>query len=149
MKTFHTMLVAALFVSMAVFLVCWLLVFTRLVELEALSVLSAGMALLSVGLLCLGEAFSRSGSHAKWRGSDVKVGRLSSFAFGVGFCAMGTVFLGYGWLPGEYRLWGAAVFLACWALALLGQFLDGRAYERQAWAPGPKTEAPDQARRLS
>jgi hypothetical protein len=47
-----------------------------------LATISAGTMLLAVGLLCLGEAPGKSGPRARWARSDVKVGRLSSFAFG-------------------------------------------------------------------
>jgi hypothetical protein len=123
--------VVVLLVSMLLLLLCSILAFTVGEPPAAVGIISAGTMALAIGVLCLGEAVSKSGSPAKWRGSDAKVGRLSSFAFGVGGCAMGIVFLGYDVLPEEYRIWGAAVFLSSWALALLGMWIDGRAYARK------------------
>jgi hypothetical protein len=82
-------------------------------------------------------AVGKTGPPAQGAHSDAKVGRLSSFAFGLACCAFGTLFLGYGWLPEQYRLWVAVVWLASLALALLGQWIDthGRA-ENPAERPG-------------
>jgi hypothetical protein len=58
---------------MFVTLVCGVLAFTVGKPPDALGLLSAGTAAMSVGLLTLGEAVSKSGSPARWRGTDVKV----------------------------------------------------------------------------
>lgn len=131
MRTVEAILVVMLLVSMLVLLGCSILAFTVGEPPAALGTISAGTMALATGLLCLGEAVSKGGSRAKWRGSDAKVGRLSSFAFGIGGCAMGVVFLGYYLLPEQYLVWTAVVFLASFALALLGMRIDRRAYARE------------------
>jgi hypothetical protein len=136
-RTVEAIFVGVLLVSMLVLLVCSILAFTVGEPPAALGTISAGTMALVTGLLCLGEAVSKGGSCAKWRGSDAKVGRLSSFAFGIGGCAMGVAFLGYGLLPERYLLWSAVVFLASFALALLGMWIDGRAYARETRRDNP------------
>jgi len=125
-KTVKTILVVVLLVNVLVMLGCGVVAF-MVGEPPALGAMSAGTMLLATGLLCLGEAVSKSGPIVRWRGTDVKDSRLSSFAFGVGACAMGVVFLGHGWLPERYGLWAAVVFLASLALALLGSRIKARA----------------------
>jgi hypothetical protein len=123
-KTVGAILVIVLVVSMFIILVCATLALTVGEPPSALGTVSAGTALLAAGLLSLGEAVSKSGS-------GVKVGRLSSFAFGIGCCTMGIVFLGYYLLPERYMVWTAVVVLASFALGLLGMWIDGRVYERE------------------
>jgi hypothetical protein len=89
-----------------------------------------GLMALVMGIFELREATHRA-DGGKWRRSDVPVGRLSAFAFGLGGCAIGVAFLGHGWLtnrivPGLVFFWA---FVASFALGLLGQWIDGRAYE--------------------
>jgi hypothetical protein len=137
MRIVEAILVVVLLVSMLVVVVCSTLALTVGEPPAALGAISAGTAALAVGLLGLGEAVSNSGSPAKWRGSDVKVGRLASFAFGMGWCAMGVAFLGYDVLPERYLVWAAVVVLASFALGLLGMWIDGRAYARRAKRNSP------------
>jgi hypothetical protein len=140
-KTVEAILVGVLVLSMLVFFVCGILAFAFRGPPAFPAAISVGTGLLAFGFLCLGMAVGKTGPHARVARSDVKVGRLSSFAFGVACCAFGTLFLGYGWLREHYGLWVAVVWLASLALALLGQWIDTRAYERktrqngQAMAP--------------
>jgi hypothetical protein len=141
-KTVEASLVIVLVVSLFVSLVCATLALTVGESPVTLGSVSAGTALTAAGLLGLGEAVSKSGSPARWRGSGVKVGRLSSFAFGAGCCAMGVVFLGYDLLPERGLVWAGVVILASFALGFLGMWTDRRAHDRgarqsgQAAAPG-------------
>src|SRR5262249_15580829 len=112
MQTIKAILVVLLLASMFVTLVCGVLALTVGKPPDALGLVGAGTAALSVGLLALGEAVSKSGSPARWRGTDVKVGRLSSFAFGIGGCAPGIAFLGYELLPERYLFWVGSIFIA-------------------------------------
>ena len=130
MQAIRAILVLLLLASMFVTLVCGVLALTVGKAPDALGLVSAGTAVMSVGLLILGEAVSKSGSPAQWRGTDVKVGRLSSFAFGIGACALAVVFLGYELLPERYLFWVGGVFIASFPLALVGQKLDGLADKR-------------------
>ena len=132
MQTIKAILVVLLLASTFVALVCGVLALTVGKPPDALGLVSAGTAAMSVGLLTLGEAVSKSGSPARWRGTDVKVGRLSSFAFGISGCALGVAFLGYELLPERYLFWVGGVFLASFPLALVGQKIDGLASKRAA-----------------
>ena len=132
MQTIKAILVALFVASMFVTMVCGVLGLTLGKPPDARGLVSAGIALISFGLLTLGEAVSKGGSQAKWRGTEVKVGRLSSFAFGVSACSLGVVFLGYEFLPERYRIWIGGVFAASFPLALLGQKIDGLAFKRAA-----------------
>jgi hypothetical protein len=132
MQTIKTVLVVLLFASMFVTLVCGVLTLTVGRPPDALGLVSAGTAMMSVGLLTLGEAFSKSGWQARWRGTGVTVGRLSSFAFGIGGCALGVVFLGYGLLPERHLFWVGGAFTASFPFALVGQKIDGLASKRAA-----------------
>jgi hypothetical protein len=132
MQTIKAILVVLLLASMFVSLMCGVLALTVWKPPNALSLVIAGTATMSVGLLTLGEAVSKSGSSARWWGTDVKVGRLSSFAFGIGGCALGVAFLGYKLLPERYLFWVGGVFIASFPLALVGQKIDGLASKRAA-----------------
>ncbi len=146
MKTVWMVLGTLGFLGGAAFLVISVLVWTGLVRPAEPMLIPGGVVLLVTGLFCLRGAADKTADRGRWRGSKVKVGRLSSFAFGVGFCAMGSVFLGFGWLlPQSYGIWAAAVFVASWVLAVLGQFLDNRAYEREVRRSSQETEAPGQS----
>jgi len=117
------------FISGAAYLVFCLLAWTGQVPLGEPLAISCGVMLLVTGVFSLREAVDKTADRPKWARSNVKVGRLSALAFGIGSCAIGTVFLGYGWLPERYGVWATVVFLASFALGLLGQWIDGRAYE--------------------
>jgi hypothetical protein len=132
MQTIKAILVIVLIVSMLAGLVCGVLALTVGKPPDALGRICGGAAALAVGLLILSEAVSKSGSPARWRGSDVQVGRLSSFALGIGACALGVVFLGGEFLPERYLLWLGIVFAASFPLALLGQKIDGFVHARTA-----------------
>lgn len=132
MQTIKTILVVLLFAGMFVTLGCGVLALTVGKPPQVVGLVSAGTAMTSVGLLILEEAFGKSGSPARWRGTDVKVGRLSSFAFGIGACALGVAFLGYELLPERYLYWVGVALIASFPLALVGQKIDGLASKRAA-----------------
>jgi hypothetical protein len=132
MQTIKVILVVLLLASMFVTMVCSTLGLVAGKSPNALGLVSAGIAVMSAGLLALGEAVSKSGSSARWRWTDVKVGRLSSFAFGIGCCALGVAFLGHELLPERYLFWVGGVYVASFPLALVGQKLDGLASRRAA-----------------
>jgi hypothetical protein len=132
MQTIKAILVIVLIVSMLVGLVCGVSALAVGKPPDVIGLICAGAAALAVGLLTLSEAVSKSGSPAKWRGSDVPVGRLSSFALGIGGCALGVAFLGAELLPERYLLWLGSVFIASFPLALLGQKIDGLVHTRLA-----------------
>jgi hypothetical protein len=129
MKTVWIALGGLGFVSGAAFLVFWLLAWAGQVPLGEPLAISAGVMLLVTGVFCLRAAADKTADRGKWKRSNVKLGRLSAFAFGVGFGTIGTVFLGHGWLPERYGVWAAVAWLASFVLGVLGQWIDRRANE--------------------
>lgn len=128
MKTLWTILGVLGFLSGAAFLVFFILYWTRLLPAEPAAI-SAGAMGLVTGLFSLREAFSTTGPRDKWRRSDVPCGRLSSFAFGLSFRAVGVAFLGYGWLTDHIVPAILGAFAIGFVLALVGARLDVRRYE--------------------
>jgi hypothetical protein len=144
MKTVWTILGTLGFLCGAAFLVSWLLAWTGRLPAQPLTISLGGM-LLVTGLFCFGEAFSKSGSQAKWRRSDVRVGRLSSFAAGLWFGAGGVAFLGYGWLTEHIVPGILGAFAAGFVLGLAGLRFDRRgaddaraAVRRRGWLPASR-----------
>jgi hypothetical protein len=86
--------------------------------------------LLVTGLFFLGEAFGTSGPGTKWRRTNVRLGRLSSFAGGLWFGAVGVAFLGYGWATECDQIWGFNAVSARQGLAIgeegFARLRDGR-----------------------
>jgi len=134
MKTVWMALGVLGFVSGAAFLVFWLLAWMGQVPPGEPLLISCGVMLLVTGFFILRGAASKSADaeRGKWARSNVKVGRLSAFAMGTFFCAIGAVFVGSHWLPKEFGLASAAVALASFALAWFGASRD----ERSARAEG-------------
>jgi hypothetical protein len=130
MKTLWTVLGAVGFLSGAAFFVFLILFWTKLLPADE-TVISGGTMALVVGLFSLREAFSTTAERGKWRHSEVPCGRLSSFAFGLGFCAVGVATLSYRWLIDQIvpGLVFFGTFIASFVLGLVGQQLDARRYE--------------------
>jgi hypothetical protein len=128
MKTVWTFLGGLGFLGGAAFLVFGLLAWTGLLPPGEPLAISGGVMLLVSGLFCLRAAADKTAEAArgKWARSNVKVGRLSEFAFGVGFCSIGAVFLGSNRLPGWFGIAPFVLYVASWALAWIGAILDRR-----------------------
>lgn len=126
MKTVWTVLGALGFISGVAFLIFWLLAWTGHVPPGELMAITCGVMLLVTGLFDLRAAVDKNADRGKWARSNVKVGRLSNFAMGTGFCAVGTAMLGWPWLPEQFELGMVAVFMASFALSCYGKTLDGR-----------------------
>jgi hypothetical protein len=94
MRTVAVILIVVVFVSMLGLAAGVIVAFALGEPPAAWARISGGTMSLAGGLLLLGAAVSKSAARGTWRGSDVKFGRLSSFAFGMGSCAMGVVALG-------------------------------------------------------
>jgi hypothetical protein len=93
--------------------------------------LSLGIALAALGLDGICGALMPRWERPWWkppgsRPPTVRVGRLSSFGFGIMFGAVGMSFLGYGSLPGPAILALVGAFLVGCALALVGGKYDSR-----------------------
>ncbi len=129
-SAFWTALGGLGFISGAAFLIFWLLAWTRHVPPGEPLAITGGVMLLVTGLFSLREAFSTTDPHAKWGRSDVPCGRLTSFAFGLGFCAIGVTFLSHGWLTDRIvpGLLFVGAFVASFILSLVGSHLDEGRY---------------------
>jgi hypothetical protein len=129
-KTFWTAVGTLGFLGAATFIVLFPLYWKKILPIEW-GIVSLGAMGLAVGLFSLREAFGSTGPRATWNRSDVPVGRLSSFAFGLAFCAGGVTFLGYFWLKDHEvpRLVLAGAVFVAFLLVVPGQWFDGRRYE--------------------
>jgi len=151
MKTVWMALGVLGFISGAAFLVFWLLAWTRQVPPGEPLTTSCGVMLLVTGLFCIRGTASKTADRGKWARSNVKVGQLSAFGFGVVFCSIGAAFLGFNWLPKQLSIWLVGAVMAGFALTWVGQALDGRAYKRQmrAWVNGLPEEQREKIRGLA
>jgi hypothetical protein len=126
MKTVWTFLGGLGFLGGAAFLVFCVLAWTGLVPPGEPAAVSGGVMLLITGLFGLREAADKTANRGTWDRSNVKVGRLSAFAMGVGFCSIGAVFLGYNRLPQWFGIAAFVLWVASWALTWLAMSLDFR-----------------------
>jgi hypothetical protein len=126
MKTIWIPLGALGFLSGAAFLIFWLLAWSAQVPPGEPLILSCGLMLLVTGLFLLRAAADKTADRGTWARSNVKIGRLSGFALGTFFFAIGAAFVGSLWLPRLFGLGGAAVALASFALAWFGTSRDER-----------------------
>jgi hypothetical protein len=145
-KTFWTVVGTLGFLGGAAFLVLFPLVWTKILPIEPV-IVSLGAMGLATGLFTLREAFGSAGPRGTWNRSDVPVGRLSLFAFGLAFCAGGVISLGYFWLKDHEvpRLVLAGAVFVGLVLVVPCQWLDGRQYEasraavrRRGWLLAPR-----------
>jgi hypothetical protein len=104
-----------------------------------------GGTALVIGIFELREAAAKGADRGKWKRSEVPIGRLSAFAFGLGASAIGVAILGHGWLTVRIVPWYVffGVLVASFPLALVGMQLDGLRYEasriailRRGWLEG-------------
>jgi uncharacterized membrane protein YeaQ/YmgE (transglycosylase-associated protein family) len=131
MKTFWTILGLIGFLSGAALVVFWGLSWTSKAPPDAAVAISAGVMGLVTGLFCLRDAFSKAGPGAKWRGSEVPGGRLTTFAIGLAFCVFGLGILGHGWLAGHAvpALLLLVAYLGSFVLVIVSAQLDARRYQ--------------------
>lgn len=122
------LLMLVMVVGMAAFVV------SGLMRADRPMVMSLGIALASLGLNGICGALIPRWERGWWkphgsRPPTVRVGRLSSFGFGVMVGAVGTCFLGYGWLPEAANLALFAAVVAGFVLMMVGGKHDGRRAE--------------------
>ena len=130
MKNLWVALGAVGFISAAAFIVLMVLAFAGVVPASEPLAISCGVMLLVVGIFDLRSAIDRSAVAAlgTWKSSNVKVGRFSTFAMGIGFCLIGVAALFSQGLSEQVNI---AIFVAVvgsFALTWYGSSMDfGRA----------------------
>jgi hypothetical protein len=130
MKTLWNILGVLGFLSGAAFLVCLILLWTRL-PVEPVATISGGTTGLVTGLFILREVFSTSWPRGHWRRSDVPGGRLAPFACGLAFCVGGVAILGHRWLRDQpvAVLLFLVVYLGNFVLFPVAERIDAHRYE--------------------
>jgi hypothetical protein len=151
METVWTVLGGLGFMSGAAFLVFWLLAWTGHVPPGGPLAVSGGGMVLVTGLLVLRAAVGKAAQRerGKWARSNVQVGRLSVFAMGTFFCAIGAGILGSPWLPKQFGIGMIAVAMASFALGCFCATLDGRRARAEAALKSPMSKAPNSALHLT